>query len=58
MIRVCSRVASVKDICTVCGVRRRLVLRHAQMCGPCALAAVEANHRWAWRMERGGDPWT
>lgn len=46
------------QVCFVCGTRRRLALRRAAMCAPCALAAVEANQRWAYRMERGyGDPW-
>lgn len=45
-------------ICSVCGERKHVILRRSWMCAPCALAAVEANQRWAYRMERGyGDPW-
>lgn len=45
-------------ICSICGERKHIVLRRSWTCAPCALAAVEANQRWAYRMERGyGDPW-
>ena len=50
--------AKLVVICSVCGQRKRIALTRAWMCAGCALAATEANQRWAYRMERGyGDPW-
>lgn len=44
---------SARPVCP----RRRIVLLRAKLCAVCALVAIEENRRWAWRMERGGDPW-